>query len=442
MNYEAIGVQIGKLVTRKQAAYGDAVRRVAKILAILYPDGVRPDQYEDMLLITRIGDKLCRIATDRDALGESPWADITGYGILGVAMSGRSVPGSKEPVPVQSPEPARKAPAKPKARPGKGRFDYAFADALDAMIGSAWVFNAEDVVRLAKSHGRGRETAMKALRARLRSGRLVRVADGGYLRAAALAGAGATTATTATDGRGKSDGLDADAVLTTTATDDEDPLSGPELVAAMRDAVSTESANRAAIAYCEERGSVPTPATTGTAVDVMAELRATVQRHGQVSRVHLVAFAKSLGLSHGVADNTLREAVDAGLIVRVEPGIYAKPGPILPSRTAAPQRRPQAEPKAAPKAPEPASAKLSVGGMRTDAPTPEMVAEWRRMLQAGRSHAHIASAYQRSVKAVHDAVAAAERAEIEAAVQAGRVQRLPGPGPELVEAVRRREVAR
>ena len=38
-----------------------------------------------MLAITRIVDKLFRIATKKDAFGESPFKDIAGYGILGVA---------------------------------------------------------------------------------------------------------------------------------------------------------------------------------------------------------------------------------------------------------------------------------------------------------------------------------------------------------------------
>jgi hypothetical protein len=38
-----------------------------------------------MLAITRIVDKLFRIATKKDAFGENPFKDIAGYGILGIA---------------------------------------------------------------------------------------------------------------------------------------------------------------------------------------------------------------------------------------------------------------------------------------------------------------------------------------------------------------------
>ena len=40
--------------------------------------------YGDVLTIARIWDKIKRIATDKDAFGESPYKDIAGYAILGV----------------------------------------------------------------------------------------------------------------------------------------------------------------------------------------------------------------------------------------------------------------------------------------------------------------------------------------------------------------------
>lgn len=81
--YEAAGRALGALVDTKQAAYGDSFGRSGEILRILYPQGIRPEQYRDALAVTRVVDKLFRIATDRDALGESPWRDICGYSLLG-----------------------------------------------------------------------------------------------------------------------------------------------------------------------------------------------------------------------------------------------------------------------------------------------------------------------------------------------------------------------
>jgi hypothetical protein len=83
--FEAIGTRIGKLVGEKNLAYGDSFAKTGSFLQLLYPNGIQPIQYGDMLAMVRIFDKQMRIATDIDALGESPFDDITGYGILGVA---------------------------------------------------------------------------------------------------------------------------------------------------------------------------------------------------------------------------------------------------------------------------------------------------------------------------------------------------------------------
>lgn len=80
--YRAIAEQIAQTVETKQAAYGDSFGRAGEVLGILYPNGVSPKAYPDFLAVTRVVDKLFRIATDRDALGETPWRDIGGYAVL------------------------------------------------------------------------------------------------------------------------------------------------------------------------------------------------------------------------------------------------------------------------------------------------------------------------------------------------------------------------
>ncbi len=84
-DYEKIAADIGKLVAEKNKAYGDSFGRASEILEVLYPDGIKPSQYRDALAMTRVIDKLFRLATKKDAFGESPWQDICGYAILGVA---------------------------------------------------------------------------------------------------------------------------------------------------------------------------------------------------------------------------------------------------------------------------------------------------------------------------------------------------------------------
>ena len=83
--YEEISEKIGQLVAQKNAAYGSAFDKSGEILKVLYPNGIKPDQYTDALGTIRVIDKLFRIATAKDAFGESPWQDIAGYGILGTA---------------------------------------------------------------------------------------------------------------------------------------------------------------------------------------------------------------------------------------------------------------------------------------------------------------------------------------------------------------------
>jgi len=87
-DYEALGRELGVLVAEKQQAYGDSFGRSGPIMAILYPNGISVEQYADALTVVRIVDKLFRIATRKDAFGESPYRDIAGYGLLGAMRDG------------------------------------------------------------------------------------------------------------------------------------------------------------------------------------------------------------------------------------------------------------------------------------------------------------------------------------------------------------------
>lgn len=82
--FEERAQKLGALVDAKNRVYGGAFDKVGDFLRLLYPDGIRPEQYVDALGLVRVFDKMVRIATDRDALGESPWGDIAGYGLLGL----------------------------------------------------------------------------------------------------------------------------------------------------------------------------------------------------------------------------------------------------------------------------------------------------------------------------------------------------------------------
>jgi len=84
MNFEEIGQSVGKVVASKQRAYGDSFGKSGECLRQMFPHGVDPEQYDDLLTIVRILDKLFRIANDADAFEENPYQDIVGYGLLGM----------------------------------------------------------------------------------------------------------------------------------------------------------------------------------------------------------------------------------------------------------------------------------------------------------------------------------------------------------------------
>ena len=89
MTFREIGEEIGEVVTRKNKVYGNSFGKSADFIRLLYPDGIRPDQYDDVLLLARIFDKLVRIATGaKDE--ENPYFDIAGYAVLGVDMKNRA----------------------------------------------------------------------------------------------------------------------------------------------------------------------------------------------------------------------------------------------------------------------------------------------------------------------------------------------------------------
>lgn len=82
--FERVGRDIGRLVAEKNRAYGDSFAKGATFLRLLYPHGVRPEQYGDLLALIRVFDKQMRIATAKDAFGENPWQDLCGYSLLSI----------------------------------------------------------------------------------------------------------------------------------------------------------------------------------------------------------------------------------------------------------------------------------------------------------------------------------------------------------------------
>lgn len=100
-----IAEEMGKLVVEKNAAYGSAYITSATFLELLFPNGVHPTRYTDMLLMVRMFDKMMRLATRKDAFGESPWRDMNGYTLLGIHKDERF---EKGPAKTECPQPGER----------------------------------------------------------------------------------------------------------------------------------------------------------------------------------------------------------------------------------------------------------------------------------------------------------------------------------------------
>jgi hypothetical protein len=60
--YTSAAGEVVREVTGKQQQYGNAFAETAKILAIIYPDGVRPEQLQTATIITRMLDRVFQLA--------------------------------------------------------------------------------------------------------------------------------------------------------------------------------------------------------------------------------------------------------------------------------------------------------------------------------------------------------------------------------------------
>jgi len=80
--YHRIANDIATIVVEKNLAYGDSFGTSIDFLQLLYPNGIQIEDYKNAFVALRMFDKLKRIATNKDALGENPFMDIIGYGLL------------------------------------------------------------------------------------------------------------------------------------------------------------------------------------------------------------------------------------------------------------------------------------------------------------------------------------------------------------------------
>lgn len=81
LTYEETALNIGNIVQTKNTQYGNAINNTGEFLELLYPNGIKQEQYAELGVIVRVYDKLKRIANGNQG-EENAWQDIAGYGIL------------------------------------------------------------------------------------------------------------------------------------------------------------------------------------------------------------------------------------------------------------------------------------------------------------------------------------------------------------------------
>ncbi|KAK4045232.1 hypothetical protein OUZ56_032640, partial [Daphnia magna] len=84
-NLDEVLKELGELLRKKNAAYGDSFANVPKILAIMFPQIPEPT-LRLVLLFARYLDKMARRAADPGAFGEDTVLDFAGYSVLDLCL--------------------------------------------------------------------------------------------------------------------------------------------------------------------------------------------------------------------------------------------------------------------------------------------------------------------------------------------------------------------
>jgi len=100
VSFEKYGQELGKLIDMKQEAYGDSITKTNELLKVFMQDYDNGDDtytipkslLNHIALMVRIMDKQNRVFSnpDGDLMSESPYSDLSGYGMLGERMSNES----------------------------------------------------------------------------------------------------------------------------------------------------------------------------------------------------------------------------------------------------------------------------------------------------------------------------------------------------------------
>ena len=85
--FKKITDDLAQILSIKDEAYGNAFDKTTQSLSLLYPNGIKVEQYKDLHVIIRMLDKISRIARGIPVGGDIEYADdIT----LSRALEGRN----------------------------------------------------------------------------------------------------------------------------------------------------------------------------------------------------------------------------------------------------------------------------------------------------------------------------------------------------------------
>jgi len=79
--FELKASRLAAILDFKHSSYGRTFYKIPKILEILWPGGIKCEEYEQLLAIIRVLDKIARLSNNTQDK-EDPWSDIAGYGLL------------------------------------------------------------------------------------------------------------------------------------------------------------------------------------------------------------------------------------------------------------------------------------------------------------------------------------------------------------------------
>jgi hypothetical protein len=87
--FEPICADLAKLLGEKRQAYGaNNLTGTQDFFALLFPDGIPKERYQDALILARMFDKMSRIARGTQG-GEDSWSDLAGYAICAMELRQR-----------------------------------------------------------------------------------------------------------------------------------------------------------------------------------------------------------------------------------------------------------------------------------------------------------------------------------------------------------------